>query len=151
MFGKLLMCWLGNEMTNSEKAFSEIAPLPRAAGAPRRKVFVRDLELSAYIGVYDAEQGVRQPIKINLEIEVMEPSDPVGDRLEDVVCYNKLTQGIKAIIDEGHIKLVETLAERIAELALSHIMVDAVVVRVEKPNAIPEAAAAGVEILRTKN
>lgn len=138
-------------MSNSKKAFSEVSPLPRNASAPRRKVFVRDLELSAFIGVYDSEQGVLQPVKINLEIEVMEPSDPVGDRLEDVVCYNKLTQGIKAIIDGGHIKLVETLAERIAELALSHAMVDAVMVRVEKPNAILEAAAAGVEILRTKN
>ncbi len=138
-------------MSNSKKAVSKVSPLPRKAGAPRRKVFVRDLELSAFIGVYDTEQGAPQPVKINLEIEVMEPSDPVGDRLEDVVCYNKLTQGIKAIIDEGHIKLVETLAERIAELALSHAMVDTVMVRVEKPNAILEAAAAGVEILRTKN
>jgi len=138
-------------MSNSKKAFSDVAPLPRTAGAPRRKVFVRDLELSAFIGVYDTEQGAPQPVKINLEIEVMEPSNPVGDRLEDVVCYNKLTQGIKAIIDEGHIKLVETLAERIADLALSHAMVDAVLVRVEKPNAIIEATAAGVEILRTKN
>lgn len=138
-------------MSNSEKAFSGVSPLPRNASAPRRKVFVRDLELSAFIGVYDFEQGVLQPVKINLEIEVMEPSDPVGDRLEDVVCYNKLTQGIRAIIDGGHIKLVETLAERIAELALSHAMVDAVMVRVEKPNAILEAAAAGVEIVRTKN
>lgn len=138
-------------MSSSKKAFSEVSPLPRNASAPRRKVFVRDLELSAFIGVYDSEQGVLQPIRINLEIEVIEPSDPVGDRLEDVVCYNKLTQGIKAIIDSGHIKLVETLAERIAELALSHAMVDTVTVRVEKPNAILEAAAAGVEILRTKN
>ena len=148
-------------MTNSKSALSEISTLrdrsrsgaakARTASAPRRKVFVRDLELSAFIGVYDNEQGAPQPVKINLEIDVTEPSDPVGDRLEDVVCYNKLTQGIKAIIDEGHIKLVETLAERIADLALSHSMVDAVTVRVEKPNAILEAAAAGVEILRTKN
>ncbi len=138
-------------MTGSKSAVSEISPLPRAATAPRRKVFVRDLELSAFIGVYDSEQGAPQPVTINLEIDVMEPSDPIGDRLEDVVCYNKLTQGIKAIIDEGHIKLVETLAERVADLALSHTMVETVTVRVEKPNAIPEAAAAGVEILRTKN
>lgn len=128
----------------------EIAALPRPANAPRRRVFVRDLTLNAFIGAYEREQGAAQPLKIDLEVEVVEPSDPVSDRLEDVVCYNRLTQGIKAIIDEGHIKLVETLAERVADLALSHPMVYSVMVRIEKPNAIPEAAAAGVEILRMK-
>ena len=129
---------------------ADVAALPRAATAPRRRVFVRDLVLEAYIGAYESEQGAPQPVKINLEIEVVEPSNPISDRMEDVVCYNKLTQGIKAIIAEGHIKLVETLAERIADLALSHAMVHAVIVRIEKPNAIVEAAAAGVEITRTK-
>ncbi len=128
----------------------DIATLPRAANAPQRKVFVRGLKLDVFIGVYDSEQGAAQPVRIDLELDVIEPSDPVGDRLEDVLCYNKLTQGVKAIIAEGHIKLVETLAERIADLALSHPMALAVRVRIEKPNAIDEADAAGVEIQRTK-
>lgn len=129
---------------------NKIAPLPRTASAPRRKVFLSNLVLDAYIGAYESEQGVTQPVRISLEAEVAEPVSPLGDRLEDVVCYNKLTQGIKAIIAEGHIKLVETLAERIAELALSHPMVETITVRVEKPQAIAEAEAAGVEIIRTK-
>jgi 7,8-dihydroneopterin aldolase/epimerase/oxygenase len=129
----------------------EVTPIPRAANAPRRKIFVRGLMLDAYIGVYDSEQGVAQPLKIDLQVEVVEPSNPIGDSLEDVVCYNKLTQGVKAILAEGHIKLVETLAERVADLALSHPMAISVDVRIEKPNAISEAAAAGVEISRTKN
>lgn len=118
--------------------------------APQRKVFIHGLVLDAYIGVYDSEQGVTQPIRIDLDAEVIEPSQPIGDRLEDVVCYDKMTQGIKAIIAEGHIKLVETLAERVADLALSHPMVLSVMVRIIKPNAIREADAAGVEVLRTK-
>ncbi|MHA7872603.1 MAG: dihydroneopterin aldolase [Hyphococcus sp.] len=129
----------------------EISPLPRSASAPRRKVFVRGLCLEAYIGAYAHEQGVRQPVRIDLEADVVEPSQPVGDRLEDVVCYDKLTAGIKGIIEEGHIKLIETLAERVAELALSHPMVLAVMVRILKPNAIAEADAAGVELYRTKS
>lgn len=128
----------------------EISSLPRTANAPLRKIFVRDLVLDAFIGAYDSEQGIAQPVKIDIEAEVVEPSDPVADRLEDVVCYNKLTQGVKEIIAGGHIKLVETLAERIADLALSHPMVLSVTVRVEKPHAIAEASAAGVEITRKK-
>ena len=128
----------------------DYAVLPRTAGAPQRKIFLRELVLQASIGAYEHERAAPQPVRIDLEAEVLEPSHPAADRLEDVVCYNKLTQGVKAIIAEGHIKLVETLAERIADLALSHPMVASVAVRVEKPGAIDEAAAAGVEILRVK-
>lgn len=129
---------------------SDVTPLPRPADAPKRKIFLKGLTLPAYIGAYEHEQGAPQPVRIDLEAEVLEPAEPAGDRLEDVVCYNKLTQGIKAIIAEGHIKLVETLAERIADLAIAHPMVLSVSVRIEKPRAIKEAEAAGVEIIRRK-
>lgn len=129
---------------------NDVTPLPRPADAPKRKIFVKGLTLPAYIGCYESEQGVTQPLRIDFTAEVLEPADPAGDRLEDVVCYNKLTQGIKEIIAEGHIKLLETLAERIADLAIAHPMVISVSVRIEKPNAIEEAEAAGVEIFRQK-
>jgi len=128
----------------------DIAALPRSETAPRRKVFIQGLTLDAFIGAYEHEQGVKQPVRIDLEADVLEPSQPAGDRLEDVVCYDKLTQGVQAIIAEGHIKLVETLAERVADLVLSHSMVLAVMVRIVKPNAIEQAEAVGVEIYRTK-
>jgi dihydroneopterin aldolase len=134
----------------AHKISNEVTPLPRRMDAPRRRVFIRGLVLDAFIGAYEHEQGAAQPVRIDLDIDVREPAEPTGDRLEDVVCYNRLTQGIKAIIAEGHIKLVETLAERIAELAMAHPMVLAAIVRVEKPKAISEADAAGVEIERRK-
>ncbi|MEM8770867.1 MAG: dihydroneopterin aldolase [Pseudomonadota bacterium] len=132
-------------------ASSDVASLPRPDNAPRRVVFVSDLVLDAFIGVYDSEQGAAQPVRIDIAVDVVEPCNPAADRLEDVLCYNRLTQGVKAIIAEGHIKLVETLAERIASLALSHPMALSVRVRIEKPNAIAEAGAAGVEIMREKS
>ena len=139
-------------MTGSEKR--DLAPnvtaMPRGDAAPRRFIYVRELVLDAFIGVYDEEQGVSQPVRIDIDVEVTEPSAPEADRLEDVMCYNRLTQGVKGIISAGHIKLVETLAERIAGLVLSHPMALSVRVRVEKPRAITEAAAAGIEIRRHK-
>lgn len=134
----------------AQKRPADITPLPRSERTPRRKVFVRGLMIDAHIGAYAHEQGRPQPIRIDFELDVLEPADPAGDRLEDVVCYNRLTEGIRAILDEGHIRLVETLAERIADLALANPLVLAVSVRVEKPNAIPEADAAGAEIHRSK-
>lgn len=118
--------------------------------APQRTIFVSGLKLDANIGAYESEMGRTQPVIITLRVDVLEPSDPVSDRLEDVLCYNRLVQAIRKIIDAGHIRLVETLAERIAAECLAHPMSLSVTVRVEKPEAIAEAEAAGVEISRTK-
>jgi len=131
-------------------ASADIAPLPRPERAPIRRVFVRDLALDAFVGAYDHERRAKQPIRLDLDLDVVEPSDPTSDRLETVVCYDKMVRGVKAILAEGHIQLVETLAERVAAMALAHPMVIAARVRVEKPNAIAEAAAVGVEIERRK-
>lgn len=119
-------------------------------GLSARKIFANGLKLDAYIGCYDHEQGAAQPVTIDFEVEVAPPSDPMADQLEDVMCYNRLIQGIKAIIEAGHIKLVETLAERIADLAIAHPLAIAATVRVAKPNAIEEAICAGVEVRRVK-
>ncbi len=136
--------------SKENSAAANVTAMPRSETAPRRFIFVRDLVLEAFIGVYDEEQGVSQPVRIDMEVEVTEPSAPDADRLEDVMCYNRLTQGVKDIVAGGHIKLVETLAERIAGLVLAHPMALSVRVRVEKPRAIEEAAAAGIEIVRCK-
>ncbi len=119
-------------------------------GLTTRKIFATGLRLDAYIGCYDHEQGVCQPVIIDFEVEVTPPAAPQADQLEDVMCYDRLIQGIKRIIDEGHIKLVETLAERIADLAISHPLAITVTVRVSKPNAIEEAITTGVEVKRIK-
>lgn len=129
---------------------AQISPLPKPATAPRRRIFVRGLKIDAEIGVYEHEIGRTQPLLVDIDVEVIEPLDPGADRLEDVVCYHRLTEGVKAIVAAGHIKLVETLAEKIADLAMAHPMTLGVRVRIEKPLAIPEADAAGVEIVRSK-
>ncbi|MFZ5609119.1 MAG: dihydroneopterin aldolase [Pseudomonadota bacterium] len=115
-----------------------------------RHVFVRDLILDASIGVYERERAARQKVRINVDLKVREKEALRGDRLEDVVCYEKIVEGIRAILAKGHINLVETLAERIADMALSLADVLAVRVRVEKLNAIKEAASVGVEIERQR-
>ena len=124
-----------------------VTPL-KIADAERglRHVFVRDLLLDAHIGVYKHEQGSAQPIRVNVDLSVSE--NPHGDALDNVVCYATVVERIKAIVDEGHLNLVETLAERIASACLEDTRVQTARVRVEKLAVIPEAASVGVEIER---
>jgi len=121
---------------------------PTACGF--RHVFVRDLTLGAAIGVWRHEQGRRQRIRLNLDLYVAEMPEGQADELAAVVCYQEVIDRVKAIVAQEHLKLVETLAERIAAACLVDARVALARVRVEKLDAVPEAASVGVEIERAQ-
>jgi dihydroneopterin aldolase len=110
-------------------------------------IFIRNLEVLARIGVHGHEQGMPQPVRINVQATTVKPED---DRLEHAVDYERFADGIRAIVASGHINLAETLAERIASMCLEDKRVSKVCVRVEKLHALAGAEAAGVEIERAR-
>ena len=129
-------------------------PLPRAqplriADARRgiRHVFVRDLTLMARVGVHRHEHGAPQRLRVNLDLAVRDERE-LGDDLAKVVCYQAITERVRALIASRHIKLVETLAEEIAAACLVDPRARSVRVRVEKLDVFPDAASVGVEIER---
>jgi dihydroneopterin aldolase len=123
---------------------------PRIAGRSLRHVFIRDMVLPASIGIYPHEQSAPQRIRVNIDLAVPEPADPgVGrDELHRVVNYERVAQSIRRIVGAGHVMLVETLAERIAEACLTDTRVQCARVRVEKLDVFADAGSAGVEIER---
>lgn len=132
-------------------AWAEI-PVPAFAEAsqPARRVFVRDLLLDALIGIYPEERVKSQKILINLELWVAETPGEPPRSYDEVVCYELLVKRTKALLAEGHVDLVETLAEKLASLCLADERVLRTRVRVEKPEVIAEAAGVGVEIERRR-
>lgn len=130
------------------KLFAEVtAPRTRRSDRSLVRVFVRDLVLDARIGVYAHEHGRTQRIRINIDLGVDLPVRGT-DELADVVSYETVVAGTREIVGSGHVKLVETLAERIADRCLIDRRVRTVRVRVEKLEVFPDAAGAGVEIER---
>lgn len=126
-----------------------VQPLRIADARKRvRHVFVRDLDLQANIGVYSREKGQKQPVRINVDLTVEETQGTVDDKISNVVDYGAVVEGIKAILAGGHLNLVETLAERIAEQCLIDARVRVARVRIEKLEVIAEARSVGVEIER---
>lgn len=124
------------------------SPLVSAAGL--RHVFVHDLVLPCNIGVYRHEMVAPQRVRINLDLSVREGDTPINDAIGNVVCYEDLATGARAIVGTGHINLVETLAERLASFCLQDSRVAAVRVRVEKLDVFPDAGSVGVEIVRNR-
>ncbi|HTW71114.1 MAG TPA: dihydroneopterin aldolase [Acetobacteraceae bacterium] len=130
---------------------------PRIASSARalRHVFLRDLVLAASIGVYPHEETAKQRVRINVDLGVEDDGARalsrarVGrDELSRVVDYEKVVAAVRAIVAAGHVRLVETLAERIAEACLADPRVHLARVRVEKLDIFADATSAGVEIER---
>ena len=113
-----------------------------------RHVFIRDLILTCLIGVHKHEQKKPQRIRVNLDLAVTEQSVISTDRLADVVCYEDVADGIRSIVNNGHVNLVETLAEKIASKCLEDRRIKVTRVRIEKLDVFKDAASAGVEIER---
>lgn len=113
-----------------------------------RHVFVRDLVLPCDIGIHPHEQGKPQRVRINLDLAVTDDGNPLADQLENVVCYEDVVTKIRAITNDGHTNLVETLAERIAQTCLQHPDCNTVRVRVEKLDVFEDVESVGVEIER---
>ena len=117
--------------------------LPKCVSAT---VFVRALTVEVEIGVYTHEHGRRQPLIVDVELEIDPPA--AGWRsIGETVNYERVGEHARTIADAGHIGLVETFAWRLAQACLAEPRVLRVKVRVEKPMALsPNALAAGVEI-----
>lgn len=118
------------------------------AGPAVRHVFVRDLVLECSIGVHRHEHDTRQRVRINLDLAVPEGGRPLHDDIANVVSYEELVDGVRAVTRSGHVKLVETLAESIAAVCLKDRRVRSVRVRIEKLDVFPDATSVGVEIER---
>ena len=112
------------------------------------KVFVRALRIEAEVGVHAHEKGRRQPLVVDVELDV---AATTGDHLADTFNYEAVLAHAQAIVADGHFKLIETFAERLARALLDDSRVSRARVRVEKPEALaPHAAAGGAEIILTR-
>ncbi|MDP6602931.1 MAG: dihydroneopterin aldolase [Rhodospirillales bacterium] len=119
-----------------------------ARPAGTRRMFVRDLVLPCSIGVHRHERDAPQTIRINLDLAVEDDDVLDDDDLANVVSYEDVVEGVRAVVGHGHVNLIETLAERIAERCLEDPRVPWARVRVEKLDVLPNVRSAGIEIER---
>jgi dihydroneopterin aldolase len=113
-----------------------------------RHVFIHDMVIDCSIGIYTHEKEHEQRVRINLDLAVGEGDHLINDDIRNVISYEDMAKGVEVIIAAGHINLVETLAENIAEMCLQDKRVFSARVRVEKLDIIASAESVGVEIER---
>ena len=115
------------------------------------RIFVKGLMIQASIGVHPHEYEAAQPIVIDVELDMADMDLPKEDRLHETLDYGLVAEKCEEIALKAHVQLVETLAERIADWALSaDKRVRTVAVRIAKPQALLKADTAGVEIIKSR-
>ena len=130
-------------------------PIGRTAGGAMagrlpRRVFVHRLELMASVGIFEVEKRYEQRILVSVDLDVADDYDGLSDRLEDVLDYGAIIDVVRQIVAERHFHLIETLAERISEVALEDARVGWVRIAIEKPDVVPGCAAVGIAIERRR-
>ncbi|MEN9785971.1 MAG: Dihydroneopterin aldolase [Pseudomonadota bacterium] len=109
---------------------------------------VEDLVLPARIGAYDWETTRVQSLRFGLAFPVDTARAAARDALADTPDYAAAAEVVRGVLAQGHIRLVETVAERVADALLTRLAVPWVKVRVEKMDVPGPGARAVVEIRR---
>ncbi|MEJ2602236.1 MAG: dihydroneopterin aldolase [Gammaproteobacteria bacterium] len=111
-------------------------------------IFLRDLRIETVVGIWDWERRIRQTVSIDLEMATDIARAAATDSIEDTLNYKKVAKRLQAFVGASDFQLVETMAERIAEIVLGEFDVPWVRVTVNKPGAIRGSRDVGVCIER---
>jgi dihydroneopterin aldolase/D-erythro-7,8-dihydroneopterin triphosphate epimerase len=113
------------------------------------RIHIRDLAVRCIIGLYPEERVNRQEVQINLTMETDLRAAGHSDAIEDTVDYKAIKRAVLDFAENSSFKLIESLAEGIAALALRDPRVHSVTVTLDKPGALRFARSVAVEITRT--
>ena len=113
-------------------------------------IFIRELRLPAWIGLFRYEKVAQQTIELDIEIGL--PGDSVFQtgKVRDTVDYGVVSERVRAMLESERFGLVESLAERIANLLLDEFHSPKVTVSVTKLGVLKDAKRVGVRIERNR-
>ncbi len=112
------------------------------------KVFIDGLEVDTVIGAYDWEREIRQCLRLDLCFAWDNRPAAAGDDLALALDYASVSTRIQGFAEQARFQLVETFAERLAEVLMAEFQIPWLRLKLTKPGAVPAAAGVGVEIER---
>ncbi|MCC8396100.1 dihydroneopterin aldolase [Paraburkholderia sp. MMS20-SJTR3] len=123
------------------------------AGAPAERldlVFIENFVGHTVIGIDSSELHVPQPVRVNLTIGVPAIRACTTDRIEDTVNYAAVRDALLALFESHRLRLLEALAETIAQMLIADFGAHWVRVSLAKPAKFDDVAAVGVQIERRR-
>ena len=114
-------------------------------------IYLHALKVDCIIGLWDWERKVKQRIVIDLDMAADIRKSAQSDAIEDTLDYKAVSKAVITFVSESEFQLVETLAEKIADIILGEFKVPWVRVKINKKGAIRGATDVGVIIERGDN
>lgn len=115
------------------------------------RLAVRGLTVHGHHGVFDFERRDGQEFVIDLVLGVDSSSAAASDDLQDTVDYGTLVDRVRSAVENDPVDLIETLAQRIADVCLRDARVADVEVTVHKPHAPIQATFTDVALTITRS
>tara|TARA_B100000953_G_scaffold91553_1_gene74626 strand:- start:12154 stop:12510 length:357 start_codon:yes stop_codon:yes gene_type:complete len=113
-------------------------------------IFLKGLKIETVVGIYDWERKIRQTVILDLEMATDVNKAAASDKIEDALDYKAVAKRLISFIGNSEFELVETLAERTAEIILAEFDVPWLRLSLNKIGAIRGARDVGVVIERGK-
>ena len=111
-------------------------------------IYLHDLRIETVIGVNDWERRIKQTVVLDVELGTDTRRAAAADRIEDTVDYKAVAKRLIAFVGGSSFFLVETLAERIADILINEFKVPWCRVRLNKQGAVRYVRDVGVIIER---
>ncbi len=113
-------------------------------------IFIRELKVSTVVGIYDWERRIQQTVTLDIDMGTDIARAAKSDRIEDTLDYKAVAKRLMQFVGESEFQLVETLAEKVAELVMQEFKVSWIKVTLHKPGAVSGSKSVGVIIERGK-
>jgi len=111
---------------------------------------VSGIECYGHHGVFDFERREGQTFLVDLVLGVDTAPAAASDDLPDTVDYGSLVASVKAAVEKDPVDLIETLAQRIADVCTLDDRVEWARVTVHKPDAPIDATFQDVALTITR-
>jgi dihydroneopterin aldolase len=125
---------------------TETPATPDTSQRPLDRLSISGIEAFGHHGVFDFERHDGQPFVVDLVLGVDTRAAAASDDLSDTVDYGTLTLRVKEAVERDPVDLVETLAQRVADVCLTDDRVGWAEVTLHKPQAPIEATFADVAL-----
>lgn len=96
------------------------------------EIHIEGLRVPTRVGVPDEERATAQDVAICVTMVPERAMVGLGDTIGKTVDYFAVSERVAAIASEGERKLIETLAEDVAEVLLREFALESVIVEVRK-------------------
>ena len=108
------------------------------------EIFIKDLCVNMYAGIYDFERKRPQRVLINITLSVQMPAQL--ETIEDVISYEDISNQTREICTSKHYSLLETLAKELSEMCFENKNVISVSICLEKPDIIADTQSVGIKV-----